>query len=227
MMMAPEAMSNADPTTLRYAERSKVVPGDRLGTIRHFVAGPGTYLKGGHIFASIVGQLELTRHEDKYRIDVHSTKPITSNQVLRVGSPVIGQVIRITSQQATVEILAMDSGMDSKQPNESVTMLSHPAEGIIRREDIRSGASEQVKIHESFLPGDLVVCRMISMGDARRYGLTTASPELGVIYACSAVCGKPMTPCSWKEMICPESAKKERRKCARPRAIIDPSLKEI
>ena len=93
-------------------------------------------------------------------------------------------------------------------------------EGAIRKEDVRTGASEQVLlIQESFLPGDLVLARVLSLGDTRRYLLGTAEPQLGVLRALSATSGKPMIPVSYKEMECPETGVKEPRKCAKPRKL--------
>jgi exosome complex component CSL4 len=96
-------------------------------------------------------------------------------------------------------------------------------------EDIRAGASEQLVISDCFQPGDLVICRVISLGDSRRYFLSTAETELGVIRALSRNAngngngngnnGIPMMPISWKEMECPETGVKEPRKCAKPAAL--------
>jgi exosome complex component CSL4 len=134
-------------------------------------------------------------------------------QVLTVGQVALGRVVRINTMQASVEILATTSVLGE------TILLKEPQQGAIRREDVRAGASERVQIHESFLPGDLVICKVLALGDQRRYLLTTAAPELGVIYAESSSSGKQMVPSSWKEMSCPETGAKEFRKCARPSAL--------
>jgi exosome complex component CSL4 len=72
-------------------------------------------------------------------------------------------------------------------------------------------------MQDNFLPGDVVLASVLSLGDARRYLLTTAAPELGVIHAVSAASGQPMVPRSWKEMKCPVSGRTEPRKVAKPR----------
>jgi exosome complex component CSL4 len=51
--------------------------------------------------------------------------------------------------------------------------------------------------------------------------LTTAENELGVIRAICSSSGKIMAPISWKEMECPETKVRERRKCAKPKDIQD------
>jgi exosome complex component CSL4 len=58
---------------------------------------------------------------------------------------------------------------------------------------------------------------VISLGDSRRYFLSTAENELGVIKAVSASSGEVMIPISWKEMQCPKTKAKEARKCAKPK----------
>lgn len=214
--------------TLRYMLGSTVTPGDRLGTLRQVLPGPGTYVKGGHIYASATGKLQVdesaTNNDNANnnnlgtaRVQTH--KELASMQVLKVGDVVLARVVRITTQQAALEIVAMQGG------NQKQCQYQYHHDGVIRREDVRAGASttisteQGVQLEASFLPGDLVLCRVLSLGDARRYYLTTAEPELGVIHAVSVKSGMPMVPCSWKEMECPETGAKELRKCARPREL--------
>ena len=213
-----------EPPLLRFKEGSTVVPGDRLGTIRQVRPGIGTYVKGGHIYACILGTLAIRKAETSeeemdtesaeainFVCRVSSSKPPATSQVLKIGQKVVGRVSRITPQNAAVEIMVA----------EGVGPLRLPYfEGVIRSEDIRSfsaGNNEEnlsPLLVDSFRPGDLVACRVISMGDARRYFLTTAETELGVIRAERK--GVPMVPVSWKEMECPETGFREPRKCAKP-----------
>jgi exosome complex component CSL4 len=206
--------------TLRFTIGSTVTPGDRLGTVRQVLPGTGTYVKGGQIYASVVGKLQVDNKETKEGADpklvatVHPNngKEFASNQVLAVGQVVLCRVVRIATQQVQVDILAREG---------VVGMLKNSHEGAIRREDVRTGANETVQMEASFLPGDMLLCRVLSLGDSRRYYLSTAEPALGVIHAVSATSGKPMVPNSWKEMECPETGVKELRKCARPRDLSD------
>lgn len=208
-------MASSSAPILRYEIGSTVAPGDRLGSLRSVKSGIGTFVKGGNVYASLLGTLKLTENAEQPPVaQVQGSKPIAALQTLTVGQVTIGRVLRITSMQAFLEILATTSVMTGE-----TILLKEPQQGAIRREDVRTGASEQVKINESFLPGDLVVCRVLALGDQRKYLLTTAAPELGVIYAESSKSGNQMIPSSWKEMTCPESGAKEPRKCARPRTI--------
>lgn len=232
MMTAPAVQ----PPVLRFKEGAIVVPGDRLGTVRQVCSGDGTYVRGGHVYASRVGTLAVTAEEGgeggegsasdgplpsppppPFSCVVRATRrqcgegraeeprlPATA-QVLRIGQLVVGKVLRITPQNAVVEIRAA----------EHVGPLQTPHEGAIRMEDVRTGATEQIALGDCFRPGDLVVCRVTSLGDSRRYFLSTAETELGVVRA-TTVKGVAMIPISWKEMECPVTGIKELRKCAKP-----------
>jgi len=227
-----------EPPRLRFTEGSIVVPGDRLGTIRQARPGIGTYVKGGHIYASLLGNVSLCPVETNenendadddddddddmktealnYVCSIRSSKPPATSQVLNVGQKVVGRISRITPQNAMVEIRVAEGVGPIRMPY---------YEGAIRLEDIRSflsGKNEESVapvLADCFRPGDLVACRIISMGDARRYFLTTAETELGVIRAERK--GVPMIPVSWKEMECPETGVREPRKCAKPLVVND------
>jgi exosome complex component CSL4 len=179
---------------LRYATGSTVVPGDRIGSIRQATSGIGTYSKGGHIYASRVGRLE----ESNGVISVDNEK---HHVVLKQGQVVLARVERLTMTQAHLEILAADD-----------KLLVHTYQGILRREDVRTGATVQVKLQDCVMPGDIVLCRILDTG--RLYILSTAEPQLGVIYATDSQ-GTPLAVKSWKEMQCP-NGESYARKCARP-----------
>jgi len=245
--------------TLRYQVGSIVVPGDRLGTIRQQLPGsitrrielqpgPGTYSRGGQIYASITGSLqtrggdsepEQASNNNKSGGDAETLSPATvtisvlpnkaaaaavdgtdgfraTKQVVRQGQTVLARVVRIATQMIMVDIYATERG----------GLLQHdkPA-GVIRREDVKavtaSQSAEQQSVTNAVLtqycrPGDWVVAKVLSLGDTRRYFLSTAEAGLGVIHAVSATSGQPMIPVSWKEMECPDTGVKEARKCARP-----------
>ncbi|EOA98486.1 3'-5' exoribonuclease CSL4-like protein, partial [Anas platyrhynchos] len=54
-----------------------------------------------------------------------------------------------------------------------------------RREDIRATEKDKVEVYKSFRPGDIVLAKVISLGDAAQsnYLLSTAENELGVVVA--------------------------------------------
>jgi exosome complex component CSL4 len=148
-------------------------------------------------------------------VEQTSTKQPASHQVLRLGQLVMGRIVRVTPQNVICEICVA----------EHVGTLSSFPEGAIRLEDVRTtlsntatteATSSSFTLEQAFQPGDLVVSRVISMGDSRRYFLSTAETELGVVRAKSRQSGVVMIPVSWKEMECPETGARESRKVAKP-----------
>lgn len=151
-------------------------------------------------------------------LSVTSTKPFLQQAVLTVGQVVLTKVTRIVlQQQAVLEIVATEHGP-----------LRYTHEAILKREDIwpkeqllqLQSSSKGNSNEMAFRPGDLVVARILSLGDSRRYVLTTAEPALGVIYAVSSKSGQTMVPSSWNEMQCPQTGAKETRKCAKPKSTL-------
>ena len=88
-------------------------------------------------------------------------------------------------------------------------------EGMIRKEDVRSGMLEDIHMYACFRPGDVVVSRVLSLGDSRRYYLSTCESSLGVVRAVCESSGYVMCPVSEREMECTVSGVRELRKCAK------------
>ena len=176
----------------------------------------GAYIRSGHIFASAVGRLVVTPANDgKDPPNVSSVvlkqgRQYASSQILSVGQTVLGKVTRIMMQQAIVQIVAA----------EQLGNLQEHHGGIIRKEDVRVGVTEEVQVYESFRPGDIIMAKIISLGDSRRYFLSTAENDLGVIRASSSKSGVAMNPISWREIECPSTKIREPRKCAKPKDLI-------
>jgi exosome complex component CSL4 len=206
----------------------KVTPGDRIGSIREVTAGSGTYARGTHVYASLVGIVGKWTSSSVIPLDGTTTitidmdagaklpvisviplheKPTASSQVLSVGQTVLGRIVRVNTQQAAVEIVAAGNIHGT---------LKDVRSGVIRKEDVKSGPTEDVLIYDSFRPGDFVLAKVISLGDSKRYFLSTAEAELGVIRARCSTSGNYMVPVNYKEMECPESKAREPRKCAKP-----------
>ncbi|XP_029814426.1 exosome complex component CSL4, partial [Manacus vitellinus] len=121
-----------------------------------------------------------------------------------VGAVVTCKVCSINSRFAKVHILYVGS-----------TPLKSTFRGTIRREDIRATEKDKVEVYKSFRPSDIVLAKVISLGDAQsNYLLSTAENELGVVVARSEA-GVQMVPISWCEMQCPRTHTKEFRKVAR------------
>jgi len=219
-----------------------VIPGDRLGSVRELRSGSGTYVRGLHVHSSIVGKFmpvaiqeekessESLKKEEmsvKYlaRVVRECGKPIsTISQVLKIGQIVLCKVTHVGSQQAWVDIFAAcDLVEETTDKNKTVAQCSSHLSfsneilnynGSIRKKDARGGVLEEVLLGDSFRPGDVCLARIISLGDARRYYLSTAESELGVVRALSSS-GHVMSFVSNKEMICPVTQKRELRKCCK------------
>ncbi|PVG04613.1 hypothetical protein CPB86DRAFT_692591 [Serendipita vermifera] len=130
---------------------------------------------------------------------------------LRANAPsensiVIGTVIRLSSQQATISITVVD---DIPLP------YGEDYIGVIRSQDIRATEKDRIKIGDCFRGGDIVKGQVISLGDSRSYYVSTARNDLGVLFATSES-GDPMIPHSWEMMRSPRDGILEKRKVARP-----------
>jgi exosome complex component CSL4 len=203
-------MDSSSVLTVRVGQ--KVTPGDKIGKANPLIAGPGTYIRGSSIYSSVVGFVQVSNpvcegSGKEVSIKLEGDRTYASSQVLSIGYKVLCKVLRITNQMTTVVIVAA----------EDIGALREHHEGMIRKEDVRVAATEEVEIYDSFHPGDILVARIISLGSSRRgYFLSTAENELGVIQAICSTSGEKMTPVSYKEMECPKSHIRERRKCAKP-----------
>ena len=123
-----------------------------------------------------------------------------------MGDIVTCKVQRINPRLATVEILCVGD-----------VPLAEACAGLIRREDIRPVGSDPVEVYRSFRPMDIVMARVLSLGDARAYYLTSSEVHLGVVHARSQSERAVMTPIAHNEMMCPVSKARESRKVAKPR----------
>ncbi|KAJ8326631.1 hypothetical protein O5D80_005365 [Batrachochytrium dendrobatidis] len=184
-----------------------VLPGQRLGLAADTNASTGTYIKDGFVYASVMGNKHITPSTDplntKPSLSVFKDKQANSG-VPEIGSLIIGKVTRINPRFASVNIMVISS-----------TPCSEVFQGIIRVQDVRATEKDKVQIYRSFRPGDIVRAKVLSLGDARSYHLSTAQNELGVVFA-QSLAGCTMVPISWEEMVCPKTKVTEYRKCAKP-----------
>eukprot|EP00040_Diaphanoeca_grandis_P011106 m.56842 g.56842 ORF g.56842 m.56842 type:complete len:210 (-) comp22302_c0_seq1:29-658(-) len=192
-----------------------VCPGQRLADAAQVKAGSGTYERNGKVYASIVGKRELLSYanESKLVLEVVSKH---RQRVLQVGSLVACKITSITPRYAKVDIQILITANGTKIP------LKDPFRGMIRTQDIRETEKDKVVLYKCFRPGDIVTAKVISLGDAKSYYLSTAEDTLGVVYAESEG-GQPLVPVSWTEMQCVETGVKEPRKVAsqdKPRGVV-------
>ncbi|XP_071788380.1 exosome complex component CSL4-like [Asterias amurensis] len=188
------------------------IPGQRLGSAEEYKSGRGTFTRQGFIYSSLAGfQHEVKKGEDLPEIQVLLEDQQT--MVPEVGSVVTAKVVNVNPRFCRCAIVGVER-----------TQLTQSFRGMIRKEDIRATEKDKIEVYKSFRPGDVVLARILSLGDAQSYLLSTAENELGVVLAQSEA-GVNMIPISWCEMVCPKSHAKEYRKVARVQSqhIIQPS----
>ena len=199
MCTAPPAGSRLDGTL--------AWPGLRLADAPDAVCGEGVHRWDTGLHASIAGTVSLDRSCEPPRLSVSA---LTAPSEPAAAPPTVGdivtcRVIRINPRLASLEILCV-AGVP----------LREPCGGLLRREDVREFERDAVLMRDSCRPGDIVQARVLSLGDSRAYYVTTASEELGVVFARSAEDGSTLLPLAWDEMLCPATHAREARKVARP-----------
>jgi len=192
---------------LKFEPGTFVAPGDRIGSIHQISSGDGTYIRGNIVHVSRLGKFELDSSNLNYLpvAKVVSAKKSISSFIIYINQVVMGKIQKLTMKYATIEIMTA----------EYIGALPEPHWGWIRKEDIRKDF-EDIPINECFQVNDIVVCRIISLGDNRRYYCSTAELELGVVRAVHKTSGKLLLPINTNEMQCLESKDIEKRKCAKP-----------
>lgn len=93
-------------------------------------------------------------------------------------------------------------------------VVRQPFQAMIRKEDIRHHEKDVIDISKSCLPGDIILGKVLGFGDNRRYLVTIADKEFGVVIATSDA-DATMVPISWTQMMCPKTGIKEDRKVAK------------
>ncbi|CAK8681416.1 unnamed protein product [Clavelina lepadiformis] len=182
------------------------IPGERLSSVELCQAGPGTYVRQGYVFASLAGLVAKDREKSSDLPLVSVKSKNKAQSVPEIGAIVTCKITQITSRFAKCHIIAVNN-----------KTLSMPFRGMIRKENVRETDRDRVEIYKCFRPGDIALAKVLSLGDASCYLLTTAENELGVVVAHSDE-GVALIPLSHNEMQCPKSFVKENRKVARPQS---------
>ena len=152
-----------------------VLPGASLGLASELDSGPGTHVKDGEVRSSLVGYARTVRDGTSKVAEVqhYRTKKAAATSmrcpIPSVGQVVTGRVSRITAGVVNVDIHCVGS-----------SVLPTPAVGVIRVEDVFPPEVDHtaVQMTSCFRPGDVVKARIMSLGDARQYFLSTAEVRL-------------------------------------------------
>ncbi|XP_033756557.1 exosome complex component CSL4-like isoform X2 [Pecten maximus] len=178
------------------------VPGQRICRYdENVVSGNGTYTRSGFVHASLAGYLTTRSDNDQVIVEVKTDTEL--NIVPTVDAVVTTRVTNVNPRFCKCSILSV-----------GCITLKEPFRGLIRKEDVRATEKDKVEMYKCFRPGDIVVARVMSLGDAHSYVLSTAENELGVVMATSEA-GANMTPVSWCKMRCPKTLAEEYRKVAK------------
>ena len=189
------------------------IPGNKIGSLTECNPGPGTYINGNCIYASLSGFIQknysISSGEMRTNLPRISVTMYDSERecIPKSGSLVNARVISINPRSCKVSIIGVID-----------TYLKHTFRGIVRKEDIRAFHKDQVDMDKCYRSGDIIRARVLSLGEALHYVLTTAENELGVIFAYGEN-GIPLIPYNWEEMQCPRSGCREYRKVAKVRQI--------
>ncbi|KAG0426971.1 hypothetical protein HPB47_025953, partial [Ixodes persulcatus] len=137
-----------------------------------FIGGKGTYVQHGYIYSSLAGRFTIERQKDKKIVQVQRSM---DKNVPTPGNIVTAKITAVTHRFCKCSIIAIED-----------CELWEPFRGIIRKEDVHETEKDKVEMHKSFRMGDIVLARVMSIGDALFYYLTTAENMLGVVVALSA-----------------------------------------
>ncbi|KAL5015837.1 hypothetical protein ScPMuIL_005426 [Solemya velum] len=185
------------------AAPSICVPGQRLGRLDdNTTSGNGTYERNGFIYSSLAGYLESKDIDDGKKL-VEVRTDTKKNIVPSVDAIVTARITNVTPRFCKCIMLSVGK-----------TPLNEPFRGMLRKEDVRATEKDKVEMYKCFRPGDIIVARVLSLGDAHSYLLSTTENELGVVMAVSEA-GATMVPISWCKMKCPKTMSEEPRKVAK------------
>lgn len=206
-----EADDNAKAAVTRDSKPVKVektrincVPGDRLCKVdEKTIPAKGTYKSEDYIYASLAGQviIEHTSNDVKF-VGVDGSNK-ASRTLPSPNDVVTCQVTSIQSNMALCMIWCVNAHV-----------LRQPFKAMIRKDDMRHHEKDMIDISKCCLPGDVIIGKVIGVGDNGRYLISIADKEFGVVIATSEA-GATMIPISWVEMMCPKTNVKEERKVAK------------
>jgi exosome complex component CSL4 len=184
------------------------LPGDSLGKASDgLVSGVGTYVSSdGTVRASLSGSCVVDPASGAVCVASSVRASTATSLVPEVGQMVLARVLRISPLLAHCELLLCEGKPTA------------PYSGVVRREHVREGEVDAVKMEECFLPGDIVHAMVASLGDSRSFFLSTQGAQCGVVSAKAEVSGLPLRAVSATEMEDATSGARERRKVALLRA---------
>jgi exosome complex component CSL4 len=176
-----------------------VLTGEILGVVEEFLPDKqSTFTKDGKIFASKSGMININEKERKIEISTHHEK---DRKVVKIGDIVIGSILFLRQYSVGITFYTI---------NKKIHFNSNYF-GNIHVSQISDKYVE--KISDAFQITDIVRARVIEQ-DYNEYKLTTASKDLGVIYADCVICGDPLQKIGYNKLKCDRCGNVESRKIA-------------
>uniref|UniRef100_A0A914X5B7 Exosome complex component CSL4 n=1 Tax=Plectus sambesii TaxID=2011161 RepID=A0A914X5B7_9BILA len=194
--------------TATTSEKKICVPGERLfADGEEHRSGKGTHSTHGFIYASVAGFLHVVPspigEEKASTVEVRRFED-DDHAVPFLGAIVTAKVLNIGSRFAKCSIVCVGN-----------SILSHPFNAQLRREDIQATERDKVEVQKCVRPADVILARVIGLGDNQTsFYLSTAEEELGVVFGTSDA-GFKLIPISWTHMQCSLTGDKEQRKVAK------------
>ena len=181
----------------------KVTPGTFLGYIYEYEIGErGIFQKEDKLYASLSGKLILTQlNNNKISLSVESNTNNSYNP--HEGDEVYAKIKNIQGSFAFCEIFATKD------------KLIAPLQGLIKHEYIKDDYKD-FDIYNCFLPGDIILGKIISIDQSKYIYISTKEKNHGVIFAKSQISNEIMMPVSWDKMQCLYTNNFEDRKVAIP-----------
>ncbi len=155
-------------------EKRIALPGDILASPEEFMSGRNTYEQGGHIRATLPGQVE----KDLAKREI-AVRPAVTAKTPKVGDMVFGQVEAAMTSTAGVRITYI---------NGHETKAGFPGTIFTRSE--RGGRGER---RTAVTRGDVVRARVTSTMNGTNQ-LSIDEPHLGVVASLCTVCGTLLRP---------------------------------
>ena len=174
-----------------------VFPGDKLAVSEEFLPGPHTYDVSGQVRALRAGSVV----KDTKNMEI-SVRPATEPELIRIDDWITGRVEGAQTNSANVHIFFLNGKPTYK---DFTGMLS--LRGL-------SGGGREARRTTPVKPGDIVRCRVFSLVNGIIH-LAIDEPDMGVVAALCASCGRPLLKGNATRLKCDECGNVEERKLAR------------
>ena len=183
----------------------KVTPGKFLGYIYDYEIGErGVFQKEDKLYSSLSGKLIIAEKDNKKILSIESSS--NDNYMPHEGDEVYAKITNIQGSFAYCEIFATKEKLIS------------PLQGIIKHEHIKDDYKD-FYIYDCFLPGDIILGKIISIDQSNYIYISTRDKYHGVVFAKSKISNEIMMPISFEKMQCLYTNCFEQRKVAIPELI--------